>query len=348
MTQARRTPSVLFSLYPSNRWSPGGKERIVRDLHAELTAMGESVTLHDPWAFEDATPHDVLHLFGSEYYQYEMLVRAKAQGMRVVLHSILVFADRKAERMVRPARVLSALTPLTTTWKLRALTLRGADRVVCMTDHEAELVRSRFGVQDAAIVRIPASVPTHFYEATRDRFVEKYGIRDFVLCVGRIEPRKNTLAVVRAARRAGVRVVLIGAIDRSHAEYAAAVDRELRADDQILHIPRIANSDPLLGSAFAAARAHVLASFHEQLGFVNLEAALAGTRVITSDVPGVREYLGDFAILVDPENVDDIARAIERAADLPRDEAYRRRILERYGTPVVAKKLMDLYRSLAP
>ena len=65
------------------------------------------------------------------------------------------------------------------------------------------------------------------------------------------------------------------------------------------------------------ARALVFPSLYEGFGLPVLEAMMLGTPVITSARGALEEVTGEAALLVDPYDVDDIARAIEAIVSDP-------------------------------
>lgn len=89
---------------------------------------------------------------------------------------------------------------------------------------------------DAAKVRL---VP-HGIEAGRFRavdpalFVERYGLRDFVLQVSRINRLKGQARLIRALEGTGLQVVFIGPLDPTDFPLTSDVDRRLRNRYQIL------------------------------------------------------------------------------------------------------------------
>jgi glycosyltransferase involved in cell wall biosynthesis len=50
--------------------------------------------------------------------------------------------------------------------------------------------------------------------------------------------------------------------------------------------------------------------FQEPFGLVNAEAMACGTAVVGSNRGGIPEVLGDAGVLIDPENLDEYARAL--------------------------------------
>jgi len=77
---------------------------------------------------------------------------------------------------------------------------------------------------------------------------------------------------------------------------------------------------------YECAAAFVFPSLYEGFGLPPLEAMASGTPVVTSNVSSLPEAVGDAAMLVNPENVFDIARGIR---DVLVDHALRERLVAR-------------------
>jgi glycosyltransferase involved in cell wall biosynthesis len=152
-------------------------------------------------------------------------------------------------------------------------------------------------------------------------FVERYGLRDFVLQVGRIEPSKNQVLLAYALRDAGLRLVFIGqALDP---DYLASCRAYGPKDLTVLpHLP-----PEELRSAYAAARVHVLPSWIETCGLVTMEAALANCNVVASIAGYEMEYYRDLPYYCDPADPESIRSAVQEAfANFDRDAGRRSRL----------------------
>ncbi|MDQ2898884.1 MAG: glycosyltransferase family 4 protein [Acidobacteriota bacterium] len=154
----------------------------------------------------------------------------------------------------------------------------------------------------------------------RNRILERYQIHyPFLLYAGNIRPQKNIPRLVEAF--AVVRTDLA-----EHPVY-----RDLRLiiiGDEISKFPsvrraviqsRVEHSVRFLGFVpfdtlrffYELAAAFVFPSLYEGFGLPPLEAMASGTPVVTSNASSLPEAVGDAAMLVNPENVFDIARGIK-------------------------------------
>ncbi len=174
-------------------------------------------------------------------------------------------------------------------------------------EEEARLRRDFPGIRTRVI---HAAVPAR-PAGDADAFRAKFGTRDFVLCVGRIEPRKNQLALLEALADDPVDVVLATGGFAYRQDYLEACQR-FRRRGRTLYLPAL--TDRELAGAYAAARVHVIPSWFELPGFITLEALAAGSAVVATDRGTLRDHLGDTIPWGAPDDVERLRRAIEAAA----------------------------------
>jgi glycosyltransferase involved in cell wall biosynthesis len=153
----------------------------------------------------------------------------------------------------------------------------------------------------------------------------------YLLYVGTLHPRKNLVRLVQAfaallgedrARSVDpdLRLVLAGQMGWLHGEITAQV-RKLGLENRVLLAGYVPDAD--LPALLSGALAFVFPSLYEGFGLPILEAMACGTPVICSNTSSLPEVAGDAALLVDPLDVDALARGIlqvvvneERRSDL--------------------------------
>lgn len=141
---------------------------------------------------------------------------------------------------------------------------------------------------------------------------------DYICTVGRLEPRKNHVNLLRAyAMLPASRppLVVIGQRDFD-SEPIYAVVRELGIEDEVRFLENV--PDGSLPALIRHCRIFAYPSFAEGFGMPVLEAMASGVPVVTSSTTSLPEVAGDAAITADPESPEDIARAM---AALVFDEA---------------------------
>jgi glycosyltransferase involved in cell wall biosynthesis len=150
------------------------------------------------------------------------------------------------------------------------------------------------------------------------------------LFLGTLEPRKNLVrlleayALVRARNHGGMAasaatstvppLVIAGAKGWFYQEIFASVT-DLGLGEHVI-FPGFVPADQLPWW-YRGAELFVYPSLFEGFGLPVLEAMACGTPTITSRASSLPEVAGDGAILVDPEDVEQLADAIHRAVTTP-------------------------------
>lgn len=223
--------------------------------------------------------------------------------------------------------------------------VKQADFTICLSRYES-LCLAQIGAEPnrSALIRNVIDAVS-FAGADSTLFSAWCGIEDYILCVGRIEPRKNQLVLAHAAKTLRMPVVFIGHVGDHR--YMKAV--KSAAGDLAVFVPRLEADDPLLKSAYAGASVFCLPSWSEGAPLAALEAAAAGAPLVLSDRSGEREYFGSFAAYVNPANIDALRDALVQSAKLKADEGRRSRlqtlILESYSWPRHAEETAKAYRA---
>lgn len=203
-------------------------------------------------------------------------------------------------------------------------------------------------VRALRVTHLPFSVaplgidPTAFRNPDPEPFVRKYGVRDFVLQVGRIEAPKNQLLLAIACKQAGLDLVLIG--EPRQPQYLEWIRKY--GPEKLLVIPHLPQEE--VAGAYAAARVHALPSWGEVCGLVNLEAAACGAAVVTGTQGYELEYLTDLADYCDPSSVDSIRSAVHTAWDhyphgAARREQLRLRVQSQFTWQAAARATFEAY-----
>lgn len=223
-----------------------------------------------------------------------------------------------------------------------------SQHVIAVSEHTKHDVMGLYGAGEEKISVVYSGVNPSPYKGEGKVRLSKYNLPPkFLLFLGTLEPRKNVPSIIRAFTAiansipqdlviAGTPGWLAGAIDRAIAEAAPAIR-------QRIYVPGfIAEEDKT--ALYAAADVFVYPSFYEGFGFPPLEALLAGTPVITSFNSALPEVVGEWATLVDPYNVSELALVMkELALDLPEvTEATKQQIREKYSWDVAATQTIQV------
>ena len=211
---------------------------------------------------------------------------------------------------------------LSTRWSAAA-----AQRIIAVSRHTADDLQRVYGVPDAKI-RVIHEAPVHRAPAPgQDAGPTPVYERPFALYVGTIQPRKNLLRLIDAFARLiqqqqiGWDLVLVGRwgwLSEEYEKHAAASGLTGR-----VHFPGYL-PDAAVAALMQQALFFTFPSLFEGFGLPVLEAQTTGVAVMCAKNSALPEIAGDAALLVDPEDVDDIAAAMLR---LSRDEALRQELI---------------------
>lgn len=248
-----------------------------------------------------------------------------------------------------------------------------ADRILAVSDATRRDVMNILGIPADRIRRVYNAPNPEFFGSGRaadagaearlveqQRILVRYSIHyPFLLYAGNIRPQKNiprlveAFAVVRS-QLAGhplyndLHLIIIGDEISRYPSVRHAVIKS-----RVESVVRFLGFVPLdtLRCFYETASAFVFPSLYEGFGLPPLEAMAAGTPVVTSSVSSLPEVVNDAAMLVNPENVFDIARGIR---DVLLDEDLRRRLIDRgrqqagrFSWERTAREVLATYQEVA-
>lgn len=291
---------------------------------------------------------DIVHLFGSHRSHLRWIVWARQAGVRVLVSTIGWFSLRAywrggtnwPQKFVRAGKFLfRSACPWTPSWRGRLY--RSADMLLPNSLAEARQLSRYFGVPPRRIHLVPNGADPRFAQADPALFVQSTGLSGFVFCPGRLEPRKNQLALIRALQGWPKPIVLMGDPVPGQETYVRACRQ--KAGPNVYFLPRLSHDDPLLASAYAACGCLVLASWFETPGLSALEAAVQGVPLILPEEGACREYFGDLAVYIRPNDLPAIRSAVEKALCAGRNPRLAKWVQTRYTWSQAAKATLQAY-----
>ncbi len=332
--------------------APGGGECQLVETGRALEEQGVPVRPFCSWTDSLASAR-LLHLFGMSREGLELARVARERGIPVVLSPICWYEPRSMSALAssrwQAASHLALygarrVLPRIPGWRRSLLAL--ADRILPNSQAEACQLYQLFSVEARRVRVVPNGVDRRFLDADPDLFRSRVGLDDFVLYSGRIEPRKNVLGLIRAVRRLGLPLVVIGDSVPGQGAYYRACEEAGRG--LWTRIPRLSHDDALLSSAYASARVFALVSWFETPGLSALEAAVAGSAVVMTPYGCTREYFGGHVNYARPGRMDEITGEIGRAWESGPSAGLRERIQSRFLWSHVSKMTSEVYDELAP
>jgi glycosyltransferase involved in cell wall biosynthesis len=175
----------------------------------------------------------------------------------------------------------------------------------------------------------------HASDADRIFLAERYQVTyPFLLYAGRISPHKNLVRIIEAfsALKADLtkhdlypdlKLIIIGDELSKHPDLRRTVVRGgVHNDVRFLGFVPI----EVLRIFYDAAKVFVFPSLYEGFGLPPLEAMAHGTPVLTSNTSSIPEVVGNAAVMVNPENVFEMMRALQRVL---LDQSLREKLRQR-------------------
>jgi glycosyltransferase involved in cell wall biosynthesis len=232
-------------------------------------------------------------------------------------------------------------------WNLRRAL--SAQRVVTVSEASRREVVRWTGVAAARVVAIPNGVD--FPPNPDPSVLREHGIRTpYLLYAGSYEPRKNltgALACFSEVVRAGHPHQLVAVVER-HSGHAAAAHqaiRELGVADRVVPVHSLAEAD--LRALYTQAEMLLFPSLAEGFGLPPVQAAACGVPVVASDLPVLREVMGDAAEFVDPHDPHALATAVMKLIDDPRRRrelaAAGAEVASRFGVDACVRRHLEVY-----
>jgi glycosyltransferase involved in cell wall biosynthesis len=230
-----------------------------------------------------------------------------------------------------------------------------ADHIVTVSENSKRDIVQLLGVEESRITNTYQSVdfPEQCVEGQDNTIADRLdrsfglGLQGYLLFYGALEPKKNVGRLIEAYLSSGVEVPLVVVVsggwqNRAETRLLAKLREGERASPgSQRHIRRLDYvSFATLGTLIRGARAVIFPSLYEGFGLPVLEAMVLGTPVVASRESSLPEIAGEAALLVDPYDTEDIARAIKAIAN----DSDLRAELSRRGRTQAAKFSVDRYR----
>ncbi len=323
------------------------------------------------------TAPNVFDLARFHFRRHRRLMTVHAEGEPALFHAThpTPVAVRKCPNIYTIHDLVPLRLPYTTlddkkyTIRLLRDLCRKADHIVTVSEYSKRDIMKFFDLSEDRItntyqsVHLPEALTSRPQAEVADEIANAFGVGfgEYFLFVGAIEPKKNLSRLIDAYAASGARhpLLIAGGLgwqyeldvekinDDRFAYYRQDQDR-LRPERLVKRLSYVPLAQ--LISLIRGARGVLFPSLYEGFGLPVLEAMLLGAPVMTSNVSSLPEIAGDAALLVNPLDVDSIAKAIrtlDQDADL-RAELSRRGLKRAavFSPNAYQKKVADLYKRL--
>lgn len=338
---------VAFFAYPSAFQNIGGGEILLLKTKEYLEKEGVFCKLFDMWN-DKLSDFDILHVIGTVKDALGLMQTAKNKGLKIVIDPVFFSTFERAmhehggivRKTIACARHLTkVVVPYFPSSRRKMMLL--ADTVIPNSYVELKQLERLFAIPEKKMHVIPNCVDPDFEFGDENLFTSKFKTRDFILSVGRIEPRKNQLNLIRALKGSKSPLVIIGDPVSDYMDYFEECKRA--GDGKVLFIGRIDHADPMLKSAYKACKCFVSQGWFETPGLVALEAALSGANIATTNKGCTIEYFRDFAEYFSPSDIAGIRGAVDNSLRREKNNDFAKHIKKNFLWSIAAKKNIDIY-----
>jgi glycosyltransferase involved in cell wall biosynthesis len=313
-------------------------------------AIAHVVNVDRPWDLLEASRQArgrplVISTIHHDSAQVRRIKGRRGRSVRRALDTVLPDASLDLAKRIYRGRSWPRVGPIgvgafvsaTALRRAAGRALERADAILVLAGGERAVIEADFQCRLSTVVVLPNGIPEMRLNSSS---------RDIpVLIPGRIEPRKNQLALAEALSRSDLQSIFLGAPSPHEERYVDAFRRVIDASPTMQWVPGVPPHE--MPEWYARAKVVVNLSLVEVLSLVDLEAYGAGCRLVTTIHGHTREWLGDVAAYVEP---NDAAKAVATAGSLL--EAWTHcapepDIIATMSWPRIAERLAEVYRSVS-
>jgi len=250
-------------------------------------------------------------------------------------------------------------------FQLTRRVLRGAERIFAVSKFTRSEIEKLFEIPSEKIEVVYNAIDERFLHghataADREMIAKRYQVTyPFLLYAGRISPHKNVVRMIEAFSTLktelerdemypDLKLIIIGDDLSGNPDLRRTVIRSgVQNDVRFFGFVPI----EILRIFYDLAKVFVFPSLYEGFGLPPLEAMAHGTPVVTSNVSSLPEVVGNAAVLVNPENVFEIRRALHRVLS---DQELRERMKERgyeqvthFSWEASVRRIVEAYKEIS-
>jgi len=235
-----------------------------------------------------------------------LFIKLKGQKKVITVHDIMPYRFREFYDSVTYFRYRLLLSK----------TLKTADAIIAVSCNTKLDIMRYFKIPEEKIKVIYNGVDDNYKPLSKkevERIRQKYNLTfPYILYVGGLGPNKNIIRLIKAyyklkKQNFDHKLVLVGA-KRWQYNKISKLLKILDLQKDVIFLGYLPRED--LPALYNAADLFVYPSLYEGFGLPPLEAMACGTPVITSNTSSLPEVVGDAGIMVDPYDVDGLAKAM--------------------------------------
>ena len=217
--------------------------------------------------------------------------------------------------------------------------MKSSEKIITVSNFSKKKIQETYGVKDDFVRVIPIRLANrlHFNSNQKDidATMKKFDIspQKYIVFVSQYYQNKNFERLIKAFAKfsykkelgevANLKLVLVGNLIYSQGEIEKFAEQYKKGNNIVFtHVVTNKELQILLSNALF----FIHPSLYEGFGMPLVEAMVCGIPITCSNRSSLPEVTGDAALLFDPYNVDDIAKAIEKMAT---DSALRSQLTQK-------------------
>ncbi len=247
--------------------------------------------------------------------------------------------------------VKGAFTPSSTLWKniITNLSIRKASKIISITNFTKEEINKHYpNIDNNKIYVVHNGFNNFSFEKCKMELIRdeiKDSCKDYIFTVSTISPRKNIDGLIRAfnliKNEINMDLVIAGANGWMYEDVYRSVE-ELNIQDRVKFLGKV--NDEELKYLYKNTKLFAYVSFYEGFGLPPLEAMSFNTPCLVSNVSSLPEVVGDYATLVNPYDIEDIATNILNCLKDKSEKNYTLH-LEKFSWEKCAKETSLVYHT---
>lgn len=353
---------VAFVIRPTVYSVPGGDTVQMSQTAKELQKLGVSVDIFTSGQQIAYSTFDLIHFFNITDCE-DLLYHALHAKIPIALSSIYV-DYREYDRFHRKGVInfLSKILPYHQVEYLKTLAkfvlkgekvstplywIKGHNGSIHSILNKTELLLPNSANEYARLkkdfgVNLPYKVIPNGFDPALFKETDNNQPREGILCVGRIEGRKNQLNLIRAINKTRYNLTLIGQVAPNQKAYYLQCVEE--AGPNVKFIDYIPQKELL--QFYSRTKVHALPSWFETTGLSNLEAAATGCNLVMANRGDVMDYFENYAYYCEPDNIESIRETIEQAYKAEKNNSLQTHVLSNFTWEIAAAKTLNAYTEM--
>lgn len=298
-----------------------------------IEKLGHEVTLCNCWDFYPLEEYDAIQIFGFNEGMVDYIRNLSKKNGNIFLSPIfdpdygMMNAKFRAHYGCYKLRISSRFSALRDSRKL----VKG---VLVRSEFEKDYMIQAFNYrpEECHIVRLPSGITPQFPFSGK----EPYCLHISFLA----DDRKNVKRLIEASIKYNFRLVLAGGL-RNETE-KEKFNTWIKGHDNVEYRGWVTEEEKI--DLYRSTCVFALPSTIEGVGLVALEAACYGADIVITNLGGPKEYYGDYALKVDPYDVDAIGSSVKQFINgLTFQPRLAKFINENNSLNIVANQLIRIY-----